>query len=52
VFVDIRDFGKNKAIKSGICLNPEEFNWLFEQFTANKNKVKFEKFGREFYVDW
>jgi hypothetical protein len=52
VFVDIRYFDKKKATKSGICLNPEEFNWLLEQFTANKSKVKFEKFGRELYVDW
>ena len=51
VFVDIRDFDKKKATKSGICLKPEEFNWLLEQFTANNNKVKFEKFGRELYID-
>ncbi len=52
VFVDIRDFDKKKATKSGVCLNPEEFNWLLEQFTAKNSKVKFEKFGRELYIDW
>jgi hypothetical protein len=51
VFVDIRDFIGQRAMKNGICLTLREFEWLMIEIRVRNRKVTFNNGQREVYVD-
>jgi hypothetical protein len=51
VFVDIRDFIGKRAMKNGICLKLNEFEWLMSEIRVRNRKVTFNNGQREVYID-
>ncbi len=51
VFVDIRDFIGQRAMKNGICLTFRVFEWFMSEIRVRNRKVTFNYGQREVYID-
>jgi hypothetical protein len=51
VFVDIRDFIGQRAMKNGICITFREFEWFMSEIRVRNRKVTFNNGQREEYID-